>query len=122
MGLDADQQGRVAHEMTVNIGSQEQLPTRLLLWKVPEEQAGRRRAKMKENAQNQGRLPTRKNLELCDWNWLITDVEASKLSFEECYVLYGVRWQIELLFKLWITQGCLSHSRSAKPERILNEF
>ena len=117
-----NQQGRVAHEMTVNIGSQEQLPTRLLLWKVPEEQAGRRRAKMKENAQNQGRLPTRKNLELCDWNWLITDVEASKLSFEECYVLYGVRWQIELLFKLWKTQGRLGHSRSAKPERILCEF
>ena len=44
---------------------------------------------MKENAQNQGRLPTRKNLELCDWNWLITDVEASKLSFES-YVLYVV--------------------------------
>lgn len=120
--FNLNHQGVIKHEMAVKVGREEQVTARLLLWKVPEEQAARRRAKMKENAQNQGRQPTQKNLALCDWNLMITNVENAKLSFEEAYVLYGVRWQIELLFKLWKTHGRLGHSQSQKPERILCEL
>ena len=117
-----NQKGVIKHEMQVKVGRAEQVSARLLLWKVPQEQAARRRAKMKENAQNQGRQPTQKNLALCDWNLMITNIEIGKLSLEEAYVLYGVRWQIELMFKLWKTHGRLGHSRSQKPERILCEL
>jgi hypothetical protein len=120
--LDLEQTGVIRQEMAVKAGAAEQLPARLLLWKVPAEQAARRRAKMKENAQNQGRLPTQASLLWCDWNLMVTNVEQARLSFEEAYVLYGVRWQIELLFKLWKTHGQLGHSRSKKPERILCEL
>lgn len=114
-------QGITRHEMKVRIGASEQLAARLLLWKLPEQARAKRRAKMKENAQKQGRALTAESLAWCDWNFLITNVSAEKLNFDECFVLYGVRWQIELLFKLWKTHGKLGHSRSENPQRILCE-
>jgi hypothetical protein len=114
-------QGITRQEMKVRIGASEQLEARLLLWKLPEQARAKRRAKMKENAQKQGRALTAESLAWCDWNFLITNVSAKKLNFDECFVLYGVRWQIELLFKLWKTHGKLGHSLSQNPQRILCE-
>src|SRR5207248_10252903 len=37
-------------------------------------------------------------------------------------VLARVRWQVELLFKLWKSQGRIDESRSGKPERVLCEI
>jgi len=114
--------GILQWELRAEVGAKERLPVRLLLWRVPGDQASRRRAKMKENAQNQGRKPSQAALALCDWNVMITNVPTEMLAFEEVYVLYRVRWQIECLFKLWKTHGRLGKSRSGKPERILCEF
>ena len=47
---------------------------------------------------------------------------ATQLNFEEVYLLYRLRWQIECLFKLWKSHGRLDKSRSQKPYRILGEF
>lgn len=114
-------QGATRHEMDVLVGASEQLAARLLIWKMPEAARAKRRAKMHANARDQGRTPTAESLAWCDFNFLITNVGAEKLNFDECFVLYGVRWQIELLFKLWKTHGKLGHSRSKNPQRILCE-
>lgn len=44
------------------------------------------------------------------------------MSFDEALVLYGARWQIELLFKLWKSHAKLDVSRSTNPWRILGEI
>jgi len=49
-------------------------------------------------------------------------VEQENLSIEDCLVLYRVRWQIELLFKLWKTHHKLAESNSKNPYRVLSEF
>lgn len=115
-------QGVVRHEMALKVGTEEQLAVRLLLWKLPQEAAARRRAKMLDNARKHSRKPTAETLAWCDWNLLMTNVEADKLSHEKGFLLYGVRWQIEMLFKLWKTHGGVGHSRSEKPHRILCEL
>ncbi|MDD5125394.1 hypothetical protein [Methylovulum sp.] len=107
-------QGITRQGMQVRVGVAEQLAARLLVWKLPEVARAKRRAKMIANARDNGRTPTAESLAWCDWNFLITNVGAEKLNFDECFVLYGVRWQIELLFKL-------GHSRSENPQRILCE-
>ncbi|MGZ8237071.1 MAG: IS4 family transposase [Methylobacter sp.] len=114
-------QGVTRHEMKVQVGASGQLEARLLIWKLPEQARAKRRAKMNENARKHGRTLTAESLAWCDWNFLITNVGAEKLNFDECFVLYGVRWQIELLFKLWKTHGKLGHSRSENPQRMLCE-
>jgi hypothetical protein len=48
-------------------------------------------------------------------------VGPERLSAEEGLVLARVRWQVELLFKLWKQHGQVDQWRSAHPWRILTE-
>ncbi len=53
-------------------------------------------------------MPSEKSLAWCEWTIYVTNVEADRLSWKEMVVLYRARWQIELLFKLWKSQGYLA--------------
>ncbi len=109
------------HECEVELGVKTRVKARLLLVHLPEEAAARSREKMKENAANKGRTATQDSLALCDWKIMITNIGTELLSLKDCVLLYSVRWQIELLFKLWKSHGKLGHSNSANPWRILCE-
>ena len=109
-------------EINVTIGAEAHMQARLICYKLNEESASRRRAKLNKNSNKQGRKPSAEILALCDWNLFITNVEEEKLSIKECLILYRVRWQIELLFKLWKSQCKLVDSRSENPHRILCEI
>ena len=56
------------------------------------------------------------------WTVYITNVEAAKLSGEEAAVLYRLRWQIELLFKLWKSQCEIDQWQSSKAWAIMCEL
>jgi IS4 transposase len=53
---------------------------------------------------------------------LVTNVPTRLLSLEEALEIGRARWQIELLFKLWKSQGRIDESTSAKPDRVLCEL
>lgn len=57
-------------------------------------------------------------LELCGWTVLLTNAPIEKLSFEQAFELYRLRWQIERLFRLWKEHLKLDEWRTACPERI----
>jgi Transposase DDE domain len=52
----------------------------------------------------------------------LTNVPTDRLTLQEALVLGRARWQIELLFKLWKSQGGIDESRSAHPWRQLCEL
>ncbi|MEI7557244.1 transposase [Candidatus Chlorohelix sp.] len=58
---------------------------------------------------------------MSEWLVYFTNLSGEKASLEEVVVLYRLRWQIELLFKLWKQAGGLEKWRSGKPYRILCE-
>lgn len=109
-------------ELQVELGTQEKLPVRLLAWQLPEETAAQRRRKLKQAAVNKGRPVNAESLALAGWNIVITNVPVEKLSINDCFLLYSLRWQIELLFKLWKSHAKVGHSQSANPYRILCEI
>jgi hypothetical protein len=109
-------------ECRVELGVKIRLKARLLLIALPEEAAARGRAKMKENASKHGKTATQASLALCDWKILITCAGPELLSLKDCVLLYSVRWQIELLFKLWKSHSKLGHSNSTNPWRRLCEL
>ena len=51
----------------------------------------------------------------------MTNVSEALLSLDEALVLLLARWQIELLFKLFKSQGQVDVSRSQNPWRVLCE-
>ena len=76
-------------------------PVRLLAYRLPEENANRRRASLREKCRTYGRQPTVAALELAGWLILITNAPATKLPLATVGYMYRVRWQIELVFKQW---------------------
>jgi Transposase DDE domain len=100
-------------DMPILLGTQERLACRLIVLRVPQEMADRRRQKAYEKAQKHGRAPGAEHLAWCDWTLLLTNCSAEELTWKEVVVLYRTRWQIELLFKLWKSQCHLAASREA---------
>ena len=84
--------------------------------------ANQRRRKIRAEAQNRGRTPSKRQLALADWIVYASNVPEKLLNLSETLVLAKVRWQIELLFKLWKNHGKIDEWRTEKPWRILCEL
>jgi hypothetical protein len=76
---------------------------------------------LREAAQDKGRQVSAVRLRLAAWTLFVTNVPAEHLMLREALVFGRLRWQIELLFKLWKSQGRVDESRSTNPWRILCE-
>jgi hypothetical protein len=74
-------------------------PVRLVAYRLPEENANRRRAQLREKYRTKGRVPSTVALELAGWLILLTNAPAALLPTTALSYLYRVRWQIELVFK-----------------------
>lgn len=109
-------------ELRVELGVTHRLPARLLARRVPQGVAQQRRRRIRAEAKRRGKTPSHAQLALADWLILVTNAPQDKLSLAEAFVVARVRWQIELLFKLWKSHNCVDKSRSEKPWRRLCEI
>jgi len=113
--------GRAVIDLPVCLGVHHRLPARLIATRVPPEVANRRRHHLKADARRRGQAVSRERLRLADGTLWCTNVPPERLSGAEVLVVARVRWQVELLFKVWKSGGHLAHSRSAKPWRVVCE-
>jgi hypothetical protein len=109
-------------DISVRVGGKRQVACRLLASRVPQEVADQRRRHIKEQYRKKGTQPSEKLLQLARWTLLLTNVPPDKLSLQEALVLLKVRWQIELLFKLWKSYLSMDEWTSHNPWRILTEI
>ena len=114
-------QGSDRIEVEVNLGFREQVSCRLIAQRVSKAVADRRRRRLRDKARRNCSRISKQSLALAEWTVIATNVEADKLSADEAMVITRVRWQIELLFKLFKSQGRVDEWRSKKPWRILCE-
>jgi hypothetical protein len=115
-------QSATQFEVALNIGVSQRLACRLIARRLPAEDAARRLRQLEHTARRKGRRLSEASRRLSAWEVLVTNVPAEQLSAEEAWVLRGVRWQIELLFKLWKSHGKLDESRGSQPARVLAEL
>jgi len=111
-----------AWEGQVWVGRTHRLGARLLVARVPQEVADQRRRRIRKAARDKGLSPSAAALALAAWTILLTNIPPELLTLEEALVVAKVRWQIELLFKLWKSHGQLDKWRSDKSARILCEI
>ena len=109
-------------EMTLLMGVKAQLPTRLLAVRLPDEVVAERRRKAKAKARKKGRTLSQTASAWLAWSLFITNVPSAMLSLADVVLLYSLRWQIELLFKLWKSEGQLDRVAGRKRERLLCEL
>jgi hypothetical protein len=95
-----------------------QLKVRLIAEKIPDEVVSERRRKANKTAKKKGRTPTEKHLFLLGWNLYVTNIESEMLAGSSVRILYSLRWQIELVFKLWKSYNGLADIKGVRPERI----
>lgn len=100
-------------EKEVYIG-EEKFKTRLIIELLPQEQYDSRIMKAQKNARKKGRqlgknYKTRAGLNLFISN---TDIDAKNIR-----LLYTMRWQIELMFKIWKSIGEIDKVKKMKVER-----
>ena len=88
-------------------GSKDKLKVRLHLQKIPEDIAQKRLKKYESREKNQSKnrkIPYRNSdfkKELAYYNVFITNAPQELLKTSQIYPFYRLRWQIELLFKIW---------------------
>jgi hypothetical protein len=120
--LEEGCQGPVEFPVLLGKQAKHRLPCRLMALPVPQEVADQRRHKAKEKARRQHKTAGKETLALMGWTIFVTNVPVEMLSIEHIAVLYQVRWQIELVFKLWKSHCGLRHVAGFRRERILVEL
>jgi hypothetical protein len=108
-------------DLPILLGAPAKIPSRLLAVPVTEETANERRRKLRKEARHKGQAVSQTRLALAGWNIWATNVPVTQLTLAEALVLARVRWQIEMLFRLWKKYGQVDAWRSTKPWRIMTE-
>jgi Transposase DDE domain len=104
------------------LGQRAGLPIRLVGARMPQEVIEQRHRKAYDNARRKGRTPSARHLEWLKWSLFITNVPSSQLPPAQVLRLYHVRWQIELIFKLWKSHAALARVAGWRRPRILSEL
>jgi DDE family transposase len=109
-------------ELPVRILHGSKQRVRLLAVRLPGPEAEERRRRVRREAKRRGRAVSRKKLELCEWNVLVTNAPAGLLGAREAHAVRRVRWQVELAFRLFKSEGKIDQTRSRCPCRVLCEL
>jgi hypothetical protein len=95
---------------------------RLVGFRVDTETAARHNRNAERTNQKHGRSASESQKVLCQWAVYATNLLPQEYGWRDVCTLYRVRWQIELLFKLWKSEGGMDKSNGVKGWRCLCEF
>jgi hypothetical protein len=101
-------------DQSVYIGAEEKKEVRLMAWLLEEDSQKRRLQKKQSKT---GKINSKDIL----WSMLnvfITNVPAEELTVQQADDLYKIRWQIELVFKVWKSILKIHLLRKMRPERV----
>jgi len=107
-------------EIDVLIGEKKKLPVRLIVNLLPEEVYNERIRKITKQYQKKGKKISERYKEYARFNFYITNIPSETVSFTELLLLYRLRWQIELVFKVWKSLFKIEKIRKMKLERFLS--
>lgn len=109
-------------DIPVQLGQTHRLPCRLIALRADEQTAAERIRKLREDARKRKKPLSAERLQLAHWTIILTNAPLNLLTPLEVYTLLRLRWQIELLFRLWKTYSQVDESESENPWRILTEM
>ncbi len=114
-------QSAASIEWPVQLGAGQRVAARMLAWRVSAAVTRQRRRHLREEARRRRQPLSDERMQLAGWDIYVTNAPAELVRLSEAPTLVRVRWQIELLFKLWKAHGELDESVSQNPWRLLCE-
>ncbi len=106
-------------EKDVFIGNEPKIPVRLIMELLPDEIYEQRIRKSNADHKRKGRNTSETFKFLSRFNFIITNVPKDVLPTDVVPALYRIRWQIELIFKIWKSIIGIHHNRIMKYTRWL---
>jgi hypothetical protein len=103
----------------VLIGAQAKIPVRLVIERMPDDIYEKRMRKIRKIHQKKGYQTSEEYKFMSRFNLFITNVPKATLPDEVVPFLYRIRWQIELIFKIWKSVIGIHHTRKMKYKRWL---
>jgi hypothetical protein len=110
--------GKAYVDMTLLCGEKERVEMRFIAIKLPTHIANERRRKAKANSHknaNHDKL----YFELLGYAIYITSVGEDIWTYKQVAEAYGVRWQVETLFKSWKSGFCI---KDIMPQAVTNQY
>ena len=111
-----------AFSKEVRLGKKEKIAVRLIASRLPEDEVEKRLRKIHRTGQKRGKTPAKEKLELAQWSIYITNVPENVLNDEQIHLVYTLRWQIELFFKLCKSEAGIAKVSGKKIDRVLCEI
>jgi len=105
-------------EKSVYYGAVDKIKTRLIIHLLPEEQLAKRLRKANKNAKKKGRKLSKEYKTRAAINLFITNTSIEKIPTEKVWSIYRLRWQIELMFKIWKSICNIEKVKKVKKERL----
>ncbi len=113
-----EQQGSDCGELTAYIGTKTRLKVRVIYQRLPAEQVANKRRQAQRLAKKNKHACSARHLRWLAWQVCITNVPVSRWAASQVLLVYRLRWQIELVFKLWKSHAKLTTLRAERPERV----
>jgi hypothetical protein len=117
--LHMEKYGISKMEKHVLIGRDDKLPVRLIIERMPDQIYEKRIGKIKAQNHKKGYSTTNEYKQRSRFNLFVTNANEKKLSAKAIPLFYKIRWQVELIFKVWKSNFGIHITRKMKIERFL---
>jgi len=106
-------------EKEAYLGSKEKIKTRLIVYLLPEEEYAKRIRKAQKNNKKKSRKPLSKEYKArAALNLFVTNTDPEQIPMEKAWDFYRLRWQIELIFKIWKSICHIEKVKKVKKHRL----
>jgi hypothetical protein len=106
-------------EVDALIGQKKKMPTRLIVYLLPEAIYSERMRKVNRQHQKKGKKTSSAYQEYARFSFYITNIPAKLATANQLMLLYRLRWQIELVFKTWKSIFKVNKLGKMKLDRLL---
>jgi hypothetical protein len=111
-------EGEIRELSDVYIGKETKLKTRLVIYKLTKEQLKKRRKDVEKKAKKKGITKSENTIELLEVSTYITNIKSEILTPNQVCEMYSLRWQAEIIFKIWKSLLYIQNVKKVKIERL----
>ena len=109
--------GETIELKNIYIGSKKELKSRLIITKLSEENKSKRLKKQLNSLRTGRRKMNERNMAWTSVNVYITNIPETIVKTTQIHDIYSLRWQIEIMFKVWKSIFNINDVKNVKIER-----